>query len=158
MRISGILIASLMVLEITGCTFVQKRMAVKDLKVDFQGVEVQALTLDKIQLNVNLKAYNPNSVEAIIDRLDYTVYVEDRRAMEGSTDEEYRIPPHGNKTIKLSATIKLIDLPDVFMVIKEAAKKSKVKTRADIKLHIKTPLGTFTRTTKMEKYIPLNWR
>ena len=51
-----------------------------------------------------------------------------------------------------------MDLPDVFLVIKEAAKKRSVKTSADVKVHVKTILGTYTRTVKLEKYIPLEWR
>ncbi len=157
-RLAGILIAGAMILSLQGCAFLQKRLAVKDLKLDFQGVSVTALTLDKINLEVNLEAFNPNDVEAVIDRLDYTVFIENRRAMSGYTDRTYRISPHGKKVIKLNATIRLVDLPDVFLAIKEAAKKRSVKTSADVKVHVKTILGTYTRTVKLEKYIPLEWK
>ncbi len=157
-RFASVLIAGAMILGLQGCAFLQKRLAVKDLNIDFQGVSVRALTLDKINLEVALEAFNPNDVEAVIDRLDYTVFVENRKAMTGYTDETYRIPPHGKKVIKLNATIRLVDLPDVFLAIKEAAKKRSVKTSADVKVHVKTILGTYTRTVKLEKYIPLEWR
>jgi len=157
-RLAGILIAGIVTLSLQGCAFLQQRLAVKDLQLDFQSVSVKALTLDKIDLEVALEAFNPNDVEAVIDRLDYVIYIEDRRAMSGYTDEEYRISPHGTKVIKLNSTIRLVDLPDVFLAIKEAAKKSSVKTTADVKVHVKTLLGTFTRDLKLEKYIPLEWK
>ncbi len=157
-RFAGILIAGIVALTVQGCAFLQQRLAAKDLKLDFQGVTVKALTLDKLDLEVALEAFNPNDVEAVIDRLDYTIFIEDRRAMSGYTDEEYRISPHGTKVIKLNTTIKLVDLPDVFLAIKEAAKKRSVKTTADVKVHVKTLLGTYTRNLKLEKYIPLEWK
>ena len=158
MRIRNILIVASIGFVSSGCAFLQKRMAIKDLRVDLRSITVKALTLDRIELDVGLNAYNPNDIEAVIDRLDYTVYLEDRRAMEGSSDRQYRIPPNGSKKIHLKATIRLIDLPNVFMAIKEAAKKGKVKARADIRLHIKTMFGTFTRSIKLERIIPLDWR
>jgi len=157
-RFVSILIAGTVALTIQGCAFLQQRLAIKDLKVDFKSVSVKAISLDRIDLEVALEAFNPNDIEAVIDRLDYTIYIEDRRAMSGYTDEEYRISPRGSKVIKLNSSIRLVDLPDVFLAIKEAAKKRNVKTSADIKVHVKTLLGTYTRDFKLEKYIPLEWK
>ncbi len=140
------------------CSFIQQRMAVKNLKFSYKGATIEALTIDRMNFIVNLEAYNPNQMDAIIDRMDYVIYFEGIRAISGSTSQSYEIKAQGRKVIPVSGTIMFVDLPDLFKAIKSSYGKSKVKITAELKLQIKTIIGKFKYTVKLDEYIPLNWK
>jgi LEA14-like dessication related protein len=143
---------------ICGCSFINKRLAVKDLKFSYRGGSVEALTLDRIKLSIFLNAYNPNSIDAVIDRLDYTVYFEGVRAFSGYTNETYEIKANGERTITIFSEIVFADLPELFKTIKSSYGKSKVRVTTEIKPEIKTIVGKIRYTVKLDEYIPLNWK
>jgi len=148
----------LILILLFGCSFIQQRVNVKNLKFTYRSATIEALTLDRINFIVNLEAYNPNRIDAVIDRLDYVVYFEGYRAISGSTNQEYEIKANGRKMITLSGYILFADLPDLFKAIKSSYGKSRVRITAEIRPEIKTIIGKFRYTVKLDEYIPLDWR
>ncbi len=148
----------LLILFLGSCYLIQQRTAVKNLKFSYKSATIQALTIDRMNFIVNLEAYNPNQIDAIIDRMDYVIYFEGIRAISGSTSEIYEIKAQGRKVIPVSGTIMFVDLPELFKAIKSSYGKSRVKISAELKPEIKTIIGKFRYTVKLEEYIPLNWK
>ncbi len=144
--------------SLSSCAFLQKRLAVKNLQFSLQSVIIRSLTFQRLGMEINLKAFNPNDVEAVMDRMDYTIYFEGVKAIYGSTQETYRVAPKGSKLVKVSGYIDFVDLPQVFKAIKNSANKQRVKIKAVLKPHVKTMLGTITKSITIEKYIPLYWK
>jgi len=145
-------------ITLVGCAFIQERVNVKNLKFSYRDATIQALTIDRLNFIVNLEAYNPNDIDAVIDKLDYVIYFEDIRAISGSTSQQYEIKAKGKRIITVSGNIYFSDLPDLFKAIKSAYGKSRVKITAELRPEVKTIIGKFRYKVKLEEYIPLNWK
>jgi len=148
----------LILILLFGCSFIQERVNVKNLKFTYRSATIEALTLDKINFIVNLEAYNPNQIDAVIDKLDYVIYFEGYRAISGSTNQAYEIKANGRKIITVNGYILFADLPDLFKAIKSSYGKSRVRITAELRPEVKTIIGKFRYTVKLDEYIPLNWR
>ncbi|MEO0203188.1 MAG: LEA type 2 family protein, partial [candidate division WOR-3 bacterium] len=143
---------------ITGCIFIQERINVKNLKFSYKDAFIEALTIDRIKFGVNLQVYNPNPIDAVIDKLDYVVYFEGIKAISGSTKETYEIKAQGIRIITVYGNILFSDLPDLFKAIKSSYGKSRVKITAELSPEVKTIVGKFRYKVKLEEYIPLSWK
>lgn len=143
---------------ITGCIFIQERINVKNLKFSYKDAFIEALTIDRIKFGVNLQVYNPNPIDAVIDKLDYVVYFEGIKAISGSTKETYEIKAQGSRIITVYGNILFSDLPDLFKAIKSSYGKSRVKITAELSPEVKTIVGKFRYKVKLEEYIPLSWK
>ncbi|MCS7245223.1 MAG: LEA type 2 family protein [candidate division WOR-3 bacterium] len=141
-----------------GCAFFQERLNVKNLKFSYRDATIEALTMDRLNFIVNLEAYNPNDIDAVIDKLDYTVYFEDIKAISGYTNQTYEVKAKGRRIISVSGSILFSDLPDLFKAIRASYGKSRVKITAELRPEVKTIIGKFRYKVKIEEYIPLNWR
>ena len=148
----------LILILLFGCSFIQERVNVKNLKFSYRSATIEALTLDKINFIVNFEAYNPNQIDAVIDKLDYVIYFEGYRAISGSTNQAYEIKANGRKIITVNGYILFADLPDLFKAIKSSYNKSRVRITAELRPEVKTIIGKFRYTVKLDEYIPLNWR
>ncbi|MEO0151863.1 MAG: LEA type 2 family protein [candidate division WOR-3 bacterium] len=148
----------LILMLISGCMFLQERLNVKNLKFSYRGATIEALTLDRMNFIVNLEAYNPNSIDAVIDKLSYVIYFEGIRAISGSTTETYEIKAQGKRIITVQGSILFSDLPDLFKAIKSSYGKSRVKITAELTPEVKTIVGKFKYKVKLDEYIPLSWK
>ena len=86
------LAAALAVLPLLGaCSAIQSRLAIRNCKFDLRNVAVKRLDLTGATLGVLLGITNPNTVEAILDRLEFDLYLDDVLvAKSGGRNPAYR--------------------------------------------------------------------
>ncbi len=84
---------------------------------DFSFAETMQLTTalasDDLpaQFTVNLKAENPNSTKASMNKLEWKLFVDDRQMTQGLVDEYIEIPPDGGSAIvPVKASVNLKEL------------------------------------------------
>ena len=68
------LLISLVILLVS-CSAVQERLAIKECKFELMSVKPYAFTFNNFKLDFNINVDNPNNVDAVLDKLKYTLYV-----------------------------------------------------------------------------------
>lgn len=127
MKTKIIAIVLLAILVIAGLLLfpqIQEREAFKDVKIDFEGVEIKHIGAEQITLNLNLKAYNPNKIRAALDGADYEVYLNNVYMGNGSINKKITILPYETKIIKSEINIRYENLNNLLNITKEIVKNN----------------------------------
>jgi LEA14-like dessication related protein len=84
---------------------VQQRRALENIQVSVDGVKLVSLNSSSATLNISLRFTNPNTNAAILDRTDYTLYINDINVGSGQNLEKTTIPAGGSVVIPQLFTI-----------------------------------------------------
>ncbi len=139
-----IILAVLVVFE--GCSEIMKRVAVKELKFSLIGVSLIDYTLSDMTLKVNMRATNPNDIDAVIDRLEYSFFINDKNAANGTTAKKITVKAADNKTFATELTVNYLSLG---VAILEAVQNEKADYRVDGKVYIDTQVGSIAFPVKL---------
>jgi LEA14-like dessication related protein len=131
----------LVVILLSGCTALMQRMAVKELDFSLERVSLVDYNLSNMTLKLDLKAENPNDIDAVIDRLDYSLYINDKNAANGTTAREVTVKAGGTKNISTSMTVNYVDLGTAIL---EAVKEKKADFKMEGTVFVETPIGSIT--------------
>ena len=124
-----------------GCTELMKRMAVKELDFSLRRVSLVDYDLTNMTLNVEIKADNPNDIDAVIDRLDYSFSINDKVATTGTTARKITVKAEGTKTISTKLKVNYLNLGAAIL---EAVKNKKADFRLEGTVYVDTPIGAIT--------------
>ncbi len=122
------------------CTYIQKRLAIKNCKFRFKDVQIVRIGLSDIELKTFIEVKNPNKIEVIIEKFTYDFYVNDINAFSGLFSQKTKIKPGRSRTISM-----LINIPyskitkTIISLIKEKKAEYKIKGR----VYLSTILGEF---------------
>jgi len=144
MKKVAIIVAVLIVF--VGCSEIAKRIAVKELKFSLIGVSLIDYTLSDMTLKVDMRATNPNDIDAVIDRLDYSFFINDKNAANGTTAKKVTVKADGKKTFSTELTVNYLSLG---VAILEAVQNKKADYRVDGKVYIDTQVGSIAFPVKL---------
>jgi LEA14-like dessication related protein len=135
-------VASILLLAIAGLVFYEyvKREALKSCEICLADVSVKSLSFVNATLEVRLRVYNPNSVTVTLDRVDYSLYVNDVYLGDGTIPREYYIPPGG--TVTIITQFELSYSGALKTIWSYLAIGGKINWRMKGTAHIDTPIGT----------------
>ncbi len=112
-KTSAIIIAVIVVLIISGFLYEYFQLSnfvnnlavseIRVLSIDFKGVPPT-----KVHLDLNVKLYNPTSYDAFIDKLTYSIYINDIHVGDGSK-ENIVIYPRSETVVSLPIDVTTID-------------------------------------------------
>jgi len=111
--------------------------------LDFSLVRVSLIdyTLSDMTLKLDIMATNPNDIDAVIDRLDYSFYINEENAANGTTAKRVTVKAGGEKTISTNLTINYLNLGAAIL-------KAVQEKRADYKIegtvYIDTQIGSIS--------------
>lgn len=131
----------LVVILLWGCAPFMQRMAVKELDFSMERVSLVDYNLSNMTLKLDLQAENPNDIDAVIDRLDYSLYINDKNAANGTTAREVTVKAGGVKTISTSLTVNYINMGTAIL---EAVKEKKADFKMEGTVFVETPIGSIT--------------
>ena len=120
----------------------QKRQALENVEVSLSDIEVQSVGLTTAALNVKLKFYNPNSVTATLDRVDYSLYGDEIYVGDGEITEKVDIAPGGTRTVTSPFTLSYSGA--IQTVWNYLVAEDQITWRVVGTAYIDTPLGTLT--------------
>jgi len=141
---------------LSGCTWIAQRKALADCKFSLNAVKLENMDFSGFTLQVKIKAENPNEVDAVLDRLDYTLFMEGVEVARGVVKEKQTIPKLGSGIITTSMTIKYSTIPEMGDVVMTAVTKKKSKVKVTGTVHFDTPLGTLSHDIEMERTMNLD--
>lgn len=90
------------IVALTGCPSVAQRVAIKSCQFSLHGVEVVRITPLEVELAVTLGIYNPNDIDVIVDRFDYTALIDGRKLADGQSRDQVTIPVNHTRDLRVS--------------------------------------------------------
>ncbi len=134
------LIGLLAILALSGCPSVQKRLALKDCQFNVRGVTVDRITPFEAQLTVTIGVYNPNSIEVIVDKFDYTVLISGRKLADGVSQHGVAIPVNSSRDLKVSVRANVVDAAMAIQRLRGGAKRKITLAGTS---YVRVPWGVF---------------
>lgn len=132
-----------------GCSAYQayvQRQAIQQARFNLKAVSLSGLDLAGANFNVVLELENPTDTPIVLDRLDYTVFVNDMRVLSGFTEEKITVPPKDVRPIAFSSHVRYADVGAQLRSILSQG----VRTyRLDGVGHFDTPFGTVDYPVKL---------
>ncbi|KPK73037.1 hypothetical protein AMJ87_02965 [candidate division WOR_3 bacterium SM23_60] len=123
------------------CAGVQERLALKECTFAFVSVRAYDFQFDRMKLDFTIRASNPNQIDALLDRLTYTLYVNEIDVFSGTTGTQVKIPARA--ATNFSTTVRLT-YAKVGTALIEAMKLEKAQYELRAQAHIATGLGDLT--------------
>jgi len=132
------LIIFLPILLFTSCAQVRQVVALKDLKIKFQNVELARITLSGVDLNLNFKAHNPNRVNAVLSGFAVDIFANNSKVGKAVLDKTLKIPAGGTANFTIPLHLSWHELSSS---ISNAIRNKSVTFRAVGYALINTPIG-----------------
>lgn len=145
MRRAGMLV--LIAVGLGGCDLAQgvaERQAITKAEFAFDHVELKRLDLPLLTpdagvgLDLFLSVKNPNPVTARLDRLDYTVLLNDANFAAGSMTQDFSVPAGATASLVLPLTVPYTALPQSAL---SALEKRAATFTLNGTSHLTTPFG-----------------
>ena len=124
-----------------GCTEFMKRLAVKELDFSLVRVSLIDYSLSDMTLKLDIMATNPNDIDAVIDRLDYSFFINEKNAANGTTAKQVTVKAGGEKTISTNLTINYLDLGAAIL---KAVQEKKANYKIKGTVYIDTQIGSIS--------------
>ena len=128
----------LMVVLIIACTALQERLAIKECKFALVSVRPHTFTFSNLKVDFDIKVDNPNSVDAVLDKLVYTFFANNTDVFSGTTGKTVSIK--AKKSEQFTTTITL-EYNKIGQALAEAMKLGSAGYRIDARAYISTVLG-----------------
>lgn len=116
---------------VVSCASIQERLAIKECTFSLVSVTPHDFTFSNLQLDFNIKAENPNPINAVLDKLTYTFYVNDTHVFSGTTGNNITIPANKSKNFSTTILLEYTKIGEALIeVIKLQTATYKIKARA----------------------------
>ncbi len=116
-----------------------KREALRACEISLADVRVRSVGLTSASLEIVLRIYNPNTITATLDRVDYSVYANGVYLGYGSITNRVDIPP--GSTAYVSSPFELSYSGALKTIWEYLISGGKLEWRIKGVAHIDTPLG-----------------
>ncbi|MEO0140442.1 MAG: LEA type 2 family protein [candidate division WOR-3 bacterium] len=146
----------LFLISFLSCTWIAQRKALANCDFSLHGAKLVNADFSGFELELKLNAKNPNDVDAVLDRLDYTLFMEDVEVAQGVVSEKQTIPKRGEGIITTRLKIKYSTIPKMVDVVMAAVSKKKSKIRMAGTVHFDTPIGTISQDIEVERTVNLD--
>ena len=87
-----------------------KRTALQNCEIDLYDVRVRSIGLRGMDLDVVFEIYNPNSITATLDSMDYEIYVNDKHLASGTIRDRIDIYSYSSKNVETSIQVGYLDV------------------------------------------------
>ncbi|MCX7995891.1 MAG: LEA type 2 family protein [candidate division WOR-3 bacterium] len=128
-------------LIVIACAAIKQRLIVKECKFTFISANAYDFTFSDMKVDFELKVHNPNNVDAILDKLDYTFFVNQTDVFSGTTGKGIKVP--AGKSKSFTTTISL-EYTKIGQAIVEAIRFKTASYSIRAKAYIKTIIGEIT--------------
>ncbi len=135
------------IIVLISCTTLQERAAIKECKFRLVSVRPYDFTFSSMKLDFDIRVENPNSVDAVLDKLVYTFYANDIDVFSGTTGKTINIP--AKKSADFPTTITL-EYTQVGQALAEAMKLRKAAYRVEARAYVSTILGEVSYPVSIE--------
>ena len=135
----------------SGCALLaayDQRRAIEQARFALRGVGLESIDLASATFRITLELDNPTTTALELDRLDYTLYVNDTRVVTGATTTHVLVPAGQTRTLPVLATIRFRDVPGP---VRGVLLGGKPRYRVAVVGHFDTPFGTIDYPVTLER-------
>lgn len=100
-------------LSASGCSLYQayvQRQAIQQAQFSFKSAALMGVDLSGANLQITLELANPTEVPIVLDRLDYTLFINDQRAVAGFTTQQVRVPAQDVRPVTFTTHVRYADV------------------------------------------------
>lgn len=137
----------IIVILLISCSAIKERLAIKECKFSLQSVAPHSFTFKNLKLDFKIKGENPNKVDAVLDRLTYTFFVNDQDVFSGTTGKGIKIP--SGKSTSFLTTITL-EYSKIGEALSTAIKLQKASYKIKAKAYVNTIIGEISYPIELE--------
>ena len=112
-RLALCLALATIVPTLPGCSLYQayaQREAIRQAQFHLRSVSLDGVDLTGANITITLDLENPTDTEIALDRIDYVLFVNDLRAISGSTPQGLHVPVHDSRPLPIHATLRFRDV------------------------------------------------
>lgn len=131
-------VAMVFLLLAISCTAISERLAVRECKFALLSVTPHTFTFSNFQVDFDIKVDNPNSVDAVLDKLVYTFYANNTDVFSGTTGKALNVKAGGSEQFTTTITL---EYSKIGQALAEAMKLASAAYRIDARAYISTLLG-----------------
>jgi LEA14-like dessication related protein len=135
------LICLFAIVMLIDCTAIKERLAIKECKFALVSVTPYDFSFSDLKLDFVINVQNPNSIDAVLDRLEYDFLVNQTGVFSGTTGEGLKVP--SGKSAKFTTTITLA-YTKIGSVLVDAIRLKKAAYEVKAKSFIDTPIGAIS--------------
>lgn len=128
----------LIIVFLLSCTAVQERLAIKECKFSLVSVKPYDFTFNNLKLDFDINCNNPNKIDAVLDKLKYTLYANDNRLISGTTGKGIKISAKGSNNFVTTVTLEYSKLGEALI---SAIRLGKAEYRVEATAYIQTIIG-----------------
>jgi LEA14-like dessication related protein len=128
----------LIIVFLLSCTAVQERLAIKECKFSLVSVKPYDFTFNNLKLDFDINCNNPNKIDAVLDKLKYTLYANDNRLISGTTGKGIKISAKGSKSFVTTVSLEYSKLGEALI---SAIRLGKAEYRVKATAYIQTIIG-----------------
>lgn len=129
----------LTVLMLGRCAMQQERENLKNCEFNIDSAEVVSMSFPQVELKLNMSVENPNPDRVVIDKLDFTAFVSDKKLADGKTGLTTIIPPGETKIVPLTVKGSILEIGTGLLSSVQAGKAA---YRVEGTAYVETWLGT----------------
>lgn len=124
--------------SILSCTAIKERIAIKECTFSLVSVTARDFTFSNLKIDFEIRGHNPNKVDAMLDKLVYTFFVNETDVFSGTTGRGIKI--QAGKSEKFTTTMTL-EYNKIGEALIEAIKFEKADYKLEARAYISTILG-----------------
>jgi len=136
----------LIIVFLLSCTAVQERLAIKECKFSFISVKPYDFTFNNLKLDFNINVNNPNKIDAVLDKLKYTLYANDNMLISGTTGKGIKISAKGSNSFVTTITLEYSKLGETLI---SAIRLGKAEYLVKATAYIQTIIGEISYPVKI---------
>ena len=129
------------IVMLIGCAAIKERLAIKECKFSLLSVTPYDFSFSDLKLDFVINVQNPNSIDAVLDRLEYDFLVNQTGVFSGTTGEGLKV--QSGKAAKFTTTITLA-YTKIGSVLVDAIRLKKAAYEVKAKSFIDTPIGAIS--------------
>lgn len=107
--LSRLLLALALLASGAGCPSVAERVAIKNCHFNLRGLKIVNLSPFEVTLRLTIGVYNPNEIQVVVDRFDYTLFIDGLKAADGANRHPAQIPVRQQRDLVVDLRVNVTD-------------------------------------------------
>ncbi len=103
-----------------GCLFVKQRVNIASCKFSLKSASLESVSLNQFTMRVVIRAYNPNGINAVLDRLLGDISLNDKRVATVENTYKRVIKPESYEDLPVNITVRFSDLGGALETVRAA--------------------------------------
>lgn len=140
------IVAALMSLLLSGCAAVQQALNIQNPRYSIRDIRPRIdialpLSASSIDIDFNIEVDNPNGVGLRLDEIDFDLFINDTRILDGVSQQRINIPANGRGDMRLSTRIGYDNLRSLWGEIVDAIRGERARYEIRGNAYYDTPVG-----------------